>query len=68
MVSQTKYNVRRWYGNVAKGSRVTADVYLRRLGSFCERFNVSSPRQLIGIGEVTYTICSWIMVLSKFSS
>jgi integrase len=29
-------DLRRWYENVARGSVVTADVYLRRLGSFCE--------------------------------
>ena len=29
------HDVRRWYNNVARGSPVTADVYLRRLGSFC---------------------------------
>ena len=28
-------DVERWYDNVARGSSVTADVYLRRLGSFC---------------------------------
>ena len=27
--------VKRWYQNVARGSRITADVYLRRLGFFC---------------------------------
>ena len=43
-------DVGRWYDNVARGSRVTADVYLRRLGSFCEHFNVS-PKQLIAMGE-----------------
>jgi len=43
-------DVRRWYDNVARGSRVTADVYLRRFGSFCEHFRVS-PKQLIGMGE-----------------
>lgn len=43
-------DVRRWYSNVARGSRVTADVYLRRLGSFCEHFNVT-PKQLIALGE-----------------
>ncbi|MEM1552813.1 MAG: site-specific integrase [Candidatus Bathyarchaeia archaeon] len=43
-------DVRRWYENVARGSRVTADVYLRRLGSFCEHFNVS-PKHLIAMGE-----------------
>ena len=43
-------DVRRWYSNVARGSRVTADVYLRRLGSFCEHFKVT-PKQLIALGE-----------------
>jgi hypothetical protein len=42
--------VRRWFDNVARGSRVTADVYLRRLGSFCEHFNVS-PKELVALGE-----------------
>jgi hypothetical protein len=28
-------DVRRWHSNVARGSAVTADVYLRRLGAFC---------------------------------
>ena len=27
--------IRRWHANVARGSRITADVYLRRLGAFC---------------------------------
>lgn len=27
--------MRRWFDNVARGSQITADVYLRRLGSFC---------------------------------
>jgi len=34
-------DVKRWYRNVARGSRVTADVYLRRLGNFCLKFNVT---------------------------
>ena len=33
--------VKRWYQNVARGSRITADVYLRRLGSFCNTRNIS---------------------------
>ncbi|MEM0135350.1 MAG: hypothetical protein QXU18_09030 [Thermoplasmatales archaeon] len=28
-------DVMRWYGDVKRGSKVTADVYLRRLGAFC---------------------------------
>jgi len=27
--------VRRWYDNLGRGSEITADVYLRRLGAFC---------------------------------
>jgi len=38
-------NVRRWYENVSRGSRITADVYLRRLGSFCNLHRIS-PAQL----------------------
>jgi len=43
-------DISRWYGNVARGSRVTADVYLRRLGNFCGRFHVT-PRGLVSMGE-----------------
>jgi hypothetical protein len=38
-------DARRWYDNMARGSRVTADVYLRRLGKFCER-NGLTPKKL----------------------
>jgi len=38
-------DVKRWYDNTARGSRVTADVYFRRLGSFCERHKLS-PKDL----------------------
>ena len=27
--------MKRWFDNVARGSQITADVYLRRLGSYC---------------------------------
>ena len=43
-------DIKRWHGNVARGSRVTADVYLRRLGNFCERFHVT-PEGLASMGE-----------------
>lgn len=43
-------DVRRWYDNVARGSRVTADVYLRRLGSFCKRFS-KTPKALVSMSE-----------------
>jgi len=33
--------IRRWHANVARGSRITADVYLRRLGAFCSSHGLS---------------------------
>ena len=42
--------VKRWYDNVARGSKVTADVYLRRLGSFCGLYNLT-PNDLMSLGE-----------------
>jgi len=38
-------DIRRWHDNVARGSGVTADVYLRRLGNFCEAHELT-PKQL----------------------
>ena len=39
-------DVRRWYDNVARGSEITADVYLRRLGAFCDS-NSTTPIELL---------------------
>src|SRR5438094_6049201 len=36
----------RWYRNLARGSEITADVYLRRLGSVCAARNVG-PDDLV---------------------
>lgn len=33
--------VKRWYNNIAQGSDITADVYLRRLGAFCLKLNTT---------------------------
>ncbi len=33
--------VRRWHANLARGSEITADVYLRRLGAFCNENHVT---------------------------
>jgi hypothetical protein len=48
--------VRRWYENNARGSVVTADVYLRRIGNFCEshgltpkKFAAKSEKDIYGI-------------------
>lgn len=43
-------NVTRWYANVGRGSQITADVYLRRLGNFCNA-NALSPSDLVSLGE-----------------
>ena len=42
--------VRRWYDNVARGSIVTADVYLRRLGHFCNDLKIT-PEKLLEMSE-----------------
>jgi len=33
-------DVKRWYDNSVRGSRVAADVYFRRLGNFCNHTNL----------------------------
>ena len=38
--------VRRWYNNVAQGSQVTADVFVRRLGAVCDRLNMTPAKFL----------------------
>ena len=43
-------DVKRWYDNTARGSRVTADVYFRRLGSFCEQHKLT-PKDLVKGGH-----------------
>ncbi|MEM3393212.1 MAG: site-specific integrase [Candidatus Bathyarchaeia archaeon] len=44
-------DVKRWYNNVARGSNVTADVYLRRLGNFCEIYKLT-PNALASMDDV----------------
>ena len=36
------YDLKAWYDNMAQSSPITADVYLRRLGSFCTRNSLYS--------------------------
>ena len=43
-------DVHRWYENVARGSQVTADVYLHRLGAFCNHFSLT-PKRLASLGR-----------------
>jgi len=42
--------IRRWYDNVARGSTITADVYLRRLGHFCKELKLT-PQSLLAVKE-----------------
>lgn len=43
-------DVRRWYENTARGSLISADVCLRRLGSFCEQ-NKIKPIKFAALSE-----------------
>jgi site-specific recombinase XerD len=43
-------DVQRWYKNLSRGSQVTADVYLRRLGWFCEE-NRLTPKEIATMAE-----------------
>ena len=43
-------DVERWYNNVKRGSAITADIYLRRLGNFCKIYKLN-PKQMIKLRE-----------------
>jgi len=43
-------DIKRWYDNVARGSRITADIYLRRLGNFHKTYK-KTPKELIKLSE-----------------
>lgn len=43
-------NVRRWYENTCRGSKLNAAIRLRRLNLFCNRTN-STPAELVDIGK-----------------
>lgn len=43
-------DLKRWYDNNSRGSRVTADVYLRRLGAFCANRGLG-PGELVSLGD-----------------
>lgn len=45
-------NIAAWYSNLCEGSEITADVYLRRLGRFCEE-NKQTPQGLAGMDAKT---------------
>jgi len=43
-------DVRRWFENLSRGSRATADINVRRLAAFCEAIGIS-PAGLAKLGE-----------------
>ena len=43
-------DVRRWYQNVARGSKITGDVYLRRIGNFKNETGLS-PKDLLRLKD-----------------
>ena len=43
-------DIQRWFDNVARGSSITADVYLRRLKASCQKIG-TSPQKLIKMDE-----------------
>jgi len=48
--------IKRWHLNLARGSQVTADVYLRRLGNFCESTKITPQRLIAMDGEAIYNL------------
>jgi integrase len=42
--------LKRWFDNVSRGSQVTADVYLRRLGHLCNDLKMA-PQELVAMNE-----------------
>ena len=42
--------IKRWHANLSRGSLITADVYLRRLGNFCESSGIT-PDKLVTMDE-----------------
>ena len=49
-------DVKRWYLNVARGSQITADVYLRRLGNFREDTELL-PKDLVRMNQKALSNC-----------
>ena len=62
-------DVKRWYQNIARGSTMTADVRLRRLGVYCERTDMT-PKEFAQIGinnvkEAEDTLLDYVSFLEK---
>ena len=62
-------DVKRWYQNIARGSTMTADVRLRRLGVYCERTK-TTPKEFAQIGisnvkDVEDALLDYVYYLEK---
>jgi hypothetical protein len=56
-------HVRRWYDDLCRGSKATADVYQRRLGSICA-LRGTTPSELIALGRRDEELfCNFILDL-----
>ena len=55
--------IRRWYDNTARGSKVTADVYLRRLGSICTLRGTTPSDLAAQSGNDEEWLCNFLMDL-----
>jgi hypothetical protein len=60
-------DVKRWYDNLRAGSSITAEVYLRSLGRYCELEN-SSPKKILIDGETKEFRDSFIDFVRKLES
>lgn len=58
--------VRRWYDNVSRGTQITADVYLRRLGAFCQMHKLT-PDSLVSLKdeEIEGIVMDYITSMEK---
>jgi hypothetical protein len=55
--------VKRWYDNLCRGSKVTADVYTRRLGSICATRGTTPSELVIQSKKDEEWLCNFLMDL-----
>lgn len=60
--------VKRWYDNLARGSEITADVYLRRLGAICEE-NHTTPHPLasMSVRKIEEFLMNYVTANEKYA-
>ena len=54
-------NVKRWYENLSRGSKLNADIRLRRLNLFCYTVNIT-PAKLVSVGKKDVIIIENILL------